>query len=382
MTTHTTTPSTGLAGTRERLWAALEARDEAAAAAAVLDAHDAGTTAEDLLLDVIGPVQARVGGEWAAGRIGVAQEHAATAIQDRVIAALAHRGPRPGPATGARAGARESAAAGPGARREGGTAPRRVTVACVDGEWHALPARLLAEVLRGRGFLVDYLGAHVPTPHLIAHLHQTGADAVALSASLPVRLPTAHAAVTAVQAIGLPVLVGGAAFGPDGRYALLLGADGWAPDARAAASLLAGGLRRPEGAPQDPARELPHLADQEYTLVTRSRTQLIRHVLTALEAAVPAMASYTGRQRERTAEDIAHIVDFLAASLYADDAELFTRFVTWTAGILRARGVPDAALAAALDLLADAQYDFPRARAHLVAGRRSLTRVPAPGRRA
>ncbi|MFH9725497.1 B12-binding domain-containing protein [Streptomyces sp. NPDC017254] len=366
MTTHTTTSSTGLAGTRERLWAALEARDEAAAAEAVFAAQDAGATTEDLLLDVIGPVQARVGGEWAAGRIGVAQEHAVTAIQDRVIAALAHRAPRHRTATG------------PGTRQESGTAPRRVTVACVDGEWHALPARLLAEVLRSRGFLVDYLGAHVPTPHLIAHLHQTGADAVALSASLPVRLPTAHAAVTAVQAIGLPVLVGGAAFGPDGRYAVLLGADGWAPDARAAASLLADGLRRPSDPPPDPTRELRHLSDQEYTLVTRSRTQLTRHVLEKLEDAVPAMAAYTDRQRERTAEDIAHIVDFLAASLYADDAELFTGFVTWTAEILRARGVPGDALVAALGLLADAQHDFPRARTHLVAGRRALTRVPAP----
>ncbi|WP_327159629.1 cobalamin B12-binding domain-containing protein [Streptomyces zaomyceticus] len=366
MTTHTTTSSIGLAGTRERLWAALEARDEAAAADAVFDAHDAGTTTEDLLLDVIGPVQARVGGEWAAGRIGVAQEHAVTAIQDRVIAALAHRPPR------------HRTAAGTAPRRETGTAPRRVTVACVDGEWHALPARLLAEVLRSRGFLVDYLGAHVPTPHLIAHLHQTGADAVALSASLPVRLPTAHAAVTAVQAIGLPVLVGGAAFGPDGRYALLLGADGWAPDARAAASLLADGLRRPEAPPQDPTRELPHLSDQEYTLVTRSRTRLTRHVVKELEHAVPAMAAYTDRQRERTAEDIAHIVDFLAASLYADDAELFTGFVTWTAGILRARGVPGDALVAALDVLSDTQHDFPRARTHLLAGRRALTRIPEP----
>ncbi|MFD9051927.1 cobalamin B12-binding domain-containing protein [Streptomyces zaomyceticus] len=366
MTTHTTTSSIGLAETRERLWAALEARDEAAAADAVFDAHDAGTTTEDLLLDVIGPVQARVGGEWAAGRIGVAQEHAVTAIQDRVIAALAHRAPR------------HRTAAGTAPRRATGTAPRRVTVACVDGEWHALPARLLAEVLRSRGFLVDYLGAHVPTPHLIAHLHQTGADAVALSASLPVRLPTAHAAVTAVQAIGLPVLVGGAAFGPDGRYALLLGADGWAPDARAAASLLADGLRRPEALPQDPTRELPHLSDQEYTLVTRSRTQLTRHVVKVLEDAVPAMAAYTDRQRERTAEDIAHIVDFLAASLYADDAELFTGFVTWTAGILRARGVPGDALVAALDVLTDTQHDFPRARTHLLAGRRALTRIPEP----
>ncbi|MEU2509314.1 cobalamin B12-binding domain-containing protein [Streptomyces sp. NPDC007863] len=364
MSTRTGTPdatrTTGLAATRRQLWEALEARDEPAATAVVLGAHDAGIGAEDLLLDVIGPVQAGIGAAWAAGRVGVAQEHAATAIQERAVAALAHR-----------------TAHGSGPRPETGGAPRRVTVACVDGEWHALPARLLAEVLRGRGFLVDYLGAHVPTPHLIAHLHQTGTDVVALSASLPVRLPTAHAAVTAVQAIGLPVLVGGAAFGPDGRHARLLGADGWAPDARAAARLLAAGPPRPD-ADRAAAGGLPHLADQEYTLVTRARTQLVRQVLQGLGEAVPATASYTERQWERTAEDLAHIVDFLGASLYTDDAGLFTGFVTWTAGILRARGVPGDALAAALDLLADAQHDFPRARAHLAAGRRALVRVPAP----
>ncbi|MFH8725227.1 B12-binding domain-containing protein [Streptomyces termitum] len=343
---------------RERLWAALGARDEAAAASAVLGAHDAGAPAEELLLDVIAPVQARVGAEWAAGRLGVAQEHAATAIQERVVAALARQTPAPAPDTTA--------------------PPRRVTVACVDGEWHVLPARLLAEVLRGRGFLVDYLGAHVPTPHLIAHLHQTGADAVALSSSLPVRLPTAHAAVTAVQAIGLPVLVGGAAFGPGGRYARLLGADGWAPDARAAAVLLADGPHRPEGPPPDPGRALPHLLDQEYTLVRRARTRLVRETLTGLAERLPAVAAHTDRQRERTAEDLAHIVDFLAASLYTDDAELFTGFLTWTAEVLRARGVDPAALLTALDLLAEAQHDFPRARAHLAAGRRALTSVPVP----
>ncbi|MFF9499691.1 B12-binding domain-containing protein [Streptomyces sp. NPDC014656] len=359
-----TTPSTDLAATRRRLWEALRARDEAAATAAVLDARDEGVPAEALLLDVIGSVQARLGGEWAAGRVGVAQEHAATAIQDRVVAALALRSPAP--------------PAGTGDHREPGGPPRRVTVACVDGEWHALPARLLAEVLRGRGFLVDYLGAHVPTPHLVAHLHQTGTDVVALSSSLPVRLPTAHAAVTAVQAVGLPVLVGGAAFGPDGRYARLLGADGWAPDARAAADLLAVGPWRPGEPRTDSTGGLPHLSDQEYTLVTRARPRLVGQVLRGLEDTLPAMASYDERQRERTAEDIAHIVDFLAASLYADDAELFTGFVTWTAGVLRARGVPGDALVAALDLLAHAQRDFPRARAHLAEGRRALVRVPRP----
>ncbi|MBV8930895.1 MAG: cobalamin-dependent protein, partial [Mycobacteriaceae bacterium] len=186
---------------RERLWGAVIDRDEYAAAATVFAMLDAGMTPEDVLLEVIARVQHRVGTEWAANRISVAQEHAATAINDRVVAALAHH-----PAS------RPTVTAG------------RVTVACVDGEWHALPARLLAEVLRLRGWQVDFLGAQVPTPHLIAHLHHNGPDAVALSCSIPTRLPTAHAAITASQAAGATVLAGGAAFGQDGRYAYQLGA--------------------------------------------------------------------------------------------------------------------------------------------------------------
>lgn len=167
--------------TREQLWNAVLDGDEYAAAASVFAAMDDGVAAEDVLLEVIAPVQYRVGTEWAANRITVAQEHAATAINDRVVAALAHH-PASAPQT-----------------KRG-----RVTVACVDGEWHALPARLLAEVLRLRGWHVDFLGAQVPTPHLISHLHQTGPAAVALSCSIPTRLPTAHAAITACQAAGVP----------------------------------------------------------------------------------------------------------------------------------------------------------------------------------
>lgn len=126
---------------REQLWAAVIDGDEYLAANVVLSAMDAGMEPESVLLDVIAPVQRRIGTEWAANKITVAQEHAATAINDRVIATLAHH-PR----------CRRDADAG------------RVTVACVDGEWHALPARLLAEVLRLRGWQVDFLGAQVPTP--------------------------------------------------------------------------------------------------------------------------------------------------------------------------------------------------------------------------
>ncbi|WP_370647122.1 hypothetical protein [Mycobacterium sp. IDR2000157661] len=61
-----------------------------------------------------------------------------------------------------------------------------------------------------------------------------------------------------------------------------------------------------------------------------------------LEDRFPAMRSHTDVQRQRTVEDTAHIVDFLATALYIDDAELFTGFIGWTADILAARGVPAA----------------------------------------
>ncbi|MFF5187422.1 B12-binding domain-containing protein [Streptomyces sp. NPDC000345] len=333
---------------REELWQAVSVRDEYAAGQAVFTALDAGVSAEDVLLDVIAPVQRKVGAEWAANRFTVAQEHAATAVHDRIIAALAHRTRGTGPAE----------------------ARGTVTVACVDGEWHALPARILAEVLSHHGYRVDFLGAQVPTPHLIAHLHQTAPTALAVSSSLPTRIPTAHAVITAARAIGVPVLAGGAAFGEDGRHARRLGADAWAPDARAAAAVLDRGLPQPRtGAVRQSLDDLPHLADQEYTLVSRSKRQLVKNTLAGLEERLPAMRRYTDAQRERTAEDVAHIVDFLAVALYTDDARLFTDFLDWTGDILQARGVPARVIDPALALLREELKDFPRALGMLTQGR-------------
>lgn len=347
-----------VAADAERLWAAVLDSDEYAATAVVLGAADRGLTPEDVLLEVIAPVQRRVGAEWAANRITVAQEHAATAINDRVIAALARH---------------------PACTRSGGAG--RVTVACVDGEWHALPARLLAEVFALRGWNVDFLGAQVPTPHLIAHLHQHGPDAVALSCMIPTRLPTAHAAITACQAAGVAVLAGGAAFGADGRFARRLGADAWAPDARTAAELLHPGLRyglRPVAVPatHQPIDDLPHLADQEYTMVKKAGAQLIQGTVKELKDRFPALGGYTEMQRHHTVEDIAHIVDFLTAALYVDDDALFVEFIGWTADILAARSVPATSLTPALEAMAAQLPEFPRAQRLLTAAHTAVHSYP------
>ncbi|MCK2216491.1 cobalamin B12-binding domain-containing protein [Actinomadura sp. ATCC 31491] len=353
------THADGFSAWREKLWNAAVAGDEYAAADAALAALDHDIPLETLLLEIVAPVQARVGSEWETNRISVAQEHTATAVNERVLAALAHH-----PA------ARAAAASGP--------ATGRLAVACIDGEWHSMPARILAEVLRLRGWRVDYLGAQVPTPHLISHLHRTACDVVALSSSIATRLPAAHAAITACQATGTPVMAGGAAFGPEGRYARLLGADAWAPDGRAAADRLAAGpLPRP-AAPRQAVDDLPHLDDQEYTMVSRSARRLVRDVLGDLQERIPAMAAYTPQQRRHTAEDLAHIVDFLAAALYVDDAGLFGRFLTWTAGVLTARGVPAATLLPALDLLGGRLEDFPRASGMIAYGREAVRAASSP----
>jgi methanogenic corrinoid protein MtbC1 len=313
--------------------------DEYAAVELVLGLLDARVPPQRILLDLIGPTQERVGRLWAANEWSIAREHAATAVSERVVSAVAAHTPvRP--------------------------TRGRVTIACVDGEWHALPVRLLAEMLRLDGWRTDFLGANVPGPHLVTHLHQTGPDAVALSCMLPTRLPRAHAAVTACRSAGVPVIAGGRGFGPGGRYAQHLGADAWAATAADAVDRLATDWPPPPRDPQVSA----FLGDEEYTYVVRHRPDLLGTVLSRLVAQHPAVRDYDQRQLDATAEDMGHIVDFLAAALYVSETAIFTDFVDWTREVLRARGVPPGALRAGVALVRDQVRDFPRALAVLDAG--------------
>ncbi|MFG1607601.1 B12-binding domain-containing protein [Actinoplanes sp. NPDC049265] len=323
--------------------------DEYGAIEAVTGLLDQGVPAQRIMVDLIARTQQRVGELWAANEWSIAREHAATAISERALAAVAARTnerPRLG----------------------------RITIACVDGEWHALPVRILAETLRLDGWRVDFLGASVPGPHLVTHLHQTGPDAVALSCMIPTRLPRAHAAITACRTAGVPVIAGGRGFGPTGRYAEMLGADAWAATAEQAASRLATDW---PPAMDDPSVS-PFLGDDEYTWVVRHRGDLIATALRRLAAAYPQVNQYDQRQTDATAEDTGHIVDFLAAALYVADERLFTDFTDWTNAVLLARNVPSQALVAGLLAVRDQLHDWPTARHMLDAAVNRLRPAPDP----
>ncbi|MET7670372.1 cobalamin B12-binding domain-containing protein [Micromonospora luteifusca] len=316
--------------------------DEYAAIDMAIGLLDAGVPAERVLLDLVAPAQAEVGERWARNEWSVAQEHAATHISEQVVAAVAaHANPRP----------------------TGG----RVVVACMDGEWHALPPRLVAEVLRLRGWQVTFLGASVPAAHLVSYLHRYDAHAVALACALPMRLPHAHRMIEACRRSDVPVVVGGRGFGVDGRWARRLGV-AWAPDAPSAAELIAD-ERALRGVP--PA-QLAHLADDEYASLVRRRGELIDSALADVLDQVPAARAYTATQLDATVSDLGHIVDFLVAAVYVDDPSLFTEFVEWLSVILRSRGVPATAVARPMEHFAVALRDFPRAGRVLALGRAAL----------
>ena len=328
----------------------LAASDEDGAVDVALGAIDAGVDVEVVLLDVVAGAQRAVGERWAAGEWTVVQEHVATHISERVVAAVSRRAPAPAPS-------------GIGT----------VAVACLDGEWHGLPARLLAEVLARHGWAVDFLGASVPAAQLASHVHRGGPDVVAISSSLASRLPAAQRMIEACRATGTPVLAGGPAFGADGQWARAVGADGWAPDARAAAAMLAAD---PDG-PWFPATSpTPPVVAGTPTDRTGREEQAVLHTRRAELVALAAAAARPGDPTaDELGDDLGHLVDFLAAAVFVDDPTLFDGFVDWVGSVAIPSGLHTDEVAPALDALAAALGDSPRT-VGLV--RAALDRAPAP----
>ncbi|MDT0329258.1 cobalamin B12-binding domain-containing protein [Nocardiopsis lambiniae] len=336
--------ASGLDRTRDAYFEAVTAMDEATALDVVRRALARGDDPETLLLEVVAWAQRRVGRLWQTDDWSVAREHAATYMGERATALITEHA------------------------TEAATPRGVVVVVCADGEWHSLPARLMGEVLRLRGWRVRFLGASVRTRHLALHLQEYSPDIVALSCSLPSRLIAAHGMIEAARRTGVPVIVGGAGFGADGTLAERMGASLWAATATEAADLL-------EKGPPFPVRRAPASLpfSDEYTPILRRRKALMGVCLRSAEEAHGGRGRVLeGPDLDRTVGELAHILDFLLAALYVGDDRVFTRFLEWTRVVMESHGAPWGHVVGVLVVLESELFDHPEAAGLVARGRAAL----------
>lgn len=180
-------PSTLLSDLVQQFVQAQLAGDRRAALTLVLDGVTKGLSVAEIQQHVIRAAQEEIGRLWQTNTISIAQEHLATGISQIALARLFDYAP------------------------DVANNGKLVYVACVQGELHDLPARLVADYLDHAGFNVRYFGPDVPTHHLMQTVRTKAPDLLALSVTMSFNVGALRAAVKQVReiALDLPIAVGG-----------------------------------------------------------------------------------------------------------------------------------------------------------------------------
>jgi methanogenic corrinoid protein MtbC1 len=296
---------------------ALQDADARAATAAMQTALRRGATPAEWIHDVVVPTQREVGELWFDGTWSIADEHAATAVAEQTVTLLQ---PLNEPETDA----------------------LTVVFACAEGEWHTFPARLAAELLAGTGARSVFLGASVPADHLSRRLEASQPDVLALSCTMPTNLIGAWRSIRAAHELGVPVAVGGRAWGLDDVRAGALGADRRLDDvvelARSRIEGVAAAVELPLEALQ---LDVP---DSDVLLLALDRQV----------AATPWMQTMSDYRRRATLDDLAWLARHAAAAVATSDPRILHELLDWLVALLTPRGVPAAAVIDSCYYLADA----------------------------
>lgn len=168
---------------------------------------DVGRVHDELLL----PAQGDLGGLWQRGELSVAEEHLASRLVEEVLTVLRQRIP--------------------------GGVGATALVACVPGNLHDIGAQMVADRLELAGWRALCLGADVPAEDLAQAVEQFRPAFVALSSGLGLHVRATANLIERLRAdpdTRVPVLVGGRIFAAVDGLWRDVGADAFAPDARAA----------------------------------------------------------------------------------------------------------------------------------------------------
>lgn len=148
-----------------------------------------GADAEEVYLDLIAPAMIGVGRRWQDGKISIADEHVASSTALRVISRLGHRVSSRG--------------------RMRGT----ILLATIAEDHHYLPTAIMRDLLRFRGFDVQDLGANTPAQSILDRARQfPDLLAIGISATNPGHDNTVAETLEVLEAVGVPIVVGGSAF--------------------------------------------------------------------------------------------------------------------------------------------------------------------------
>lgn len=308
-------------GTFDRYFEAVSRPDPAEAAAVLDEALTRGMPVSSLITEVLARAQSTAGEKWMRGEWTIADEHAVTAVTKQALTMLAP--PRSRPAAGL-----------------------HVVVACAPGEWHSLPARMAGALLQADDLEVSVLGAGMPLDQVRQYLRSSVPDVLALSATMPTSLVGAARTIAAARAEGVPVVVGGGAWGTGQHRARALGADLRLDDIREIRERIAEvRATEPPPLPEIPA-EACWLEEVPRAVVADA---LDRHLA---EHPVP-----TASREEARAEghrELRWIAQHVAASLATDDPSVSAGALDWLLSKRAARGLPPAPVLAAAGCLADA----------------------------
>ncbi|RKS68033.1 methanogenic corrinoid protein MtbC1 [Motilibacter peucedani] len=298
-----------MTGSSGEFLAALSALSRRGAVEVVVGARAGGAAVGTLVADVFAPAEREVGLRWERDEWSVAQEHAATVIAELALSAVSQDGHD---------------------RVHG-----RLVAACVSGEWHAFPVRLVAESLRDLGWSVTCLGGSVPADQLEGFLREHRPDAVLLSATLAASLPGALESVAAARRAGVPAVLGGAAADAYPAAAAAVGAHAAPSDVLAVHDL----LERLVGSP--PLPEPPGAQAQQRCRDLHSERPALVDALGGAASALPAAAGSL----------LAPLVDTLAAAALLGDTAPLDDFTDWLTGVVRVRGGDPAAVDALVQAL-------------------------------
>jgi len=163
---------------------------------------------------MIQPAMYRIGQAWQENRVSVAQEHLSSAIAQAVmVRGLIKSEPRP-------------------------PNGKKVLLACVEGNDHALGLQMVADAFDLAGWAVNFLGANTPTVTLVKHCCDWQPDLLGLSLSFPWQLRSVKDVLARLNnTLGRarpPLIIGGLAINNFEQLAANIGADAWASDAAAA----------------------------------------------------------------------------------------------------------------------------------------------------